>query len=144
MIGGARRFLMAVLTVLLVASATRIVRAQEGEPRMAMTYQTSGLTVQALQVAERKTRRGRNVLIASSVFTAGGITMLGMASPNLWFGSAPRGLVAAGAVAVAAGSVGLIVGGILLADGKRAKREIERSRPELLLGLTGARMRLRF
>ena len=144
MINSARRFLIAVLTVLLAASATRVGRAQEGEPRMAMTYQTSGPTVQALQVAERRTRRGRNVLIASSVFTAGGITMLGMASPNLWFGPAPRGLVAAGAVAVAAGSLGLIVGGIVLADGKRAKREINRSRPELLLGLTGVRMRLTF
>ena len=144
MIDAARRILMAVLALLLVAGPTRVAGAQDGRPWAAMTYQTSDPTAQALEVANGKVRRGRTGIIVSSLITAGGVTLLGMSSPRLWWGGPPKGLVAVGAMATVGGLAGMLGSGIVLADGKRAKHKIQQRRAQFLLTPGGGVLRVRF
>jgi len=121
--------------------------AQEGSSSVALSYEAAETTTQALETAEGKIRRGRAGLIASSVLFAGGtITFVLGVSDNTTFGSPLPQLFVPGAVAMGAGFIGMLVSGGAVANGRRAKREVERQRAqaEWLLGPTGVRVRLSF
>jgi hypothetical protein len=131
--------------VLLLAGTTRGARAQHESRSVSLSYDTPDPTARALNVAERKIHRGRAGLIASSLLLAGGTITLAIGlSDNITFGKPVPELFVPGALAMTGGFVGLIVSGVALADGKRAKQELEQQRVQLFLGPGGARFRLRF
>jgi hypothetical protein len=141
------RIAMTVAAFLLLVSRPTPARAQEGRSSVASSYQEADTMTQTLEAAERKIRRGRAGLIASSLLLAGGTTTLALGlSDNFTFGAPAPQLVIPGAVAVGAGFIGVIISGVAVADGRRAKRRVERLRaqPELSLGPTEVRVRLRF
>ncbi len=139
------RILSTLLAVFLLVGAERGALAQDEMRSVPLSYDAPDPTARALDIAARKIRRGRAGMIASSFLLAGGtITLAFGLSENITFGAPVPQLFIPGAVAVTAGIVGLVVSGVAFSDGKRAKREIERQRTQLLLGPSGVGIRLRF
>lgn len=86
------------------------------------------------------------VFAAPLVIAGGTITLALGVSDNITFGSPVPQLFVPGAVAMGAGFIGVTISGVAVADGRRAKREVERdwAQAEFLLGPAGVRVRFSF
>lgn len=145
--------LATLLVLVLTASAPRNASAQDDAiGSFGLSYESANPQVRALDRAERKIRRGRITMITSSLAIGGGVGLLGLSlSLRAWCESCAhtRGenaALAVGVVATTFGVVGMIVGGVVLADGKRAKQDADRERAqtELLLTTRGGALRVKF